>query len=203
MAGKRQAARDERRAALVSAAERVFAHKGYHDATVDDITRAAAVAKGTFYLHFGEKREVYHEVIQGFLGHVEDIGRSLAAADGRDFFAVAEVGAAEVMRVFLEHRELARLAYREALGFDAELTALVSGFYRNMAEVLAANVRRGMELGLFRDVDPMLTAYAQMGMVERVLLQLLEDATVLPPPERIVKDMVQLAFAGLLRHAGP
>jgi AcrR family transcriptional regulator len=44
--------RDERRAQLVHAAREVFGAKGYHDATVDDITRAAGVAKGTFYLYF-------------------------------------------------------------------------------------------------------------------------------------------------------
>jgi len=200
MAGRRQAARDVRRAALVSAAERVFAEKGYHAATVDDITRAASVAKGTFYLHFDEKRAIYHEVIRGFLGLVQDIGRSLAAAAGKDFIAQAEVAAAELMRVFVENRELARIAYRESLGSgerDEELAAMMRGFYRDLAELMAANVRRGMELGLFRAVDPMLVAYAQVGMVERVLLQLLDDPSVLPPPERIVKEMVQLAFAGV------
>jgi len=54
------ALRDERRAKLVTAARDVFGQKGYHAATVDDITRAAGVAKGTFYLYFDEKREVYY-----------------------------------------------------------------------------------------------------------------------------------------------
>ena len=51
MAGKRNpGARDERRAQLIAAAGTVFGQKGYHAATVDDVTRAANVAKGTFYL---------------------------------------------------------------------------------------------------------------------------------------------------------
>src|SRR3954465_3637975 len=70
--------RDERRAQLVAAAREVFGERGYHTATVDDITRAAGVAKGTFYLYFDEKREVYYELVRTFLGHVKDIGASVA-----------------------------------------------------------------------------------------------------------------------------
>ena len=68
------ALRDERRAQLVTAARDVFGQKGYHAATVDDITRAAGVAKGTFYLYFDEKREVYYDLVRSFLQHVKDIG---------------------------------------------------------------------------------------------------------------------------------
>src|SRR6266542_4440633 len=88
--GKRSAAlRDERRAQLVTAARDVFGQKGYHAATVDDITRAAGVAKGTFYLYFDEKREIYYEVIRGFLALIKDIGASVAREvhTAPDFFA--------------------------------------------------------------------------------------------------------------------
>jgi AcrR family transcriptional regulator len=199
MAGKRQAARDERRSALIAAAQRVFSQRGYHAATVDDITRAASVGKGTFYLYFQEKREIYYEVIQGFLQLIREIAASVAerARAGPDFMSLAERAAGDLMRVFLEHRDLARLAYRESMGLDPELERLMRDFYRDLAEVEARNVRLGMELGLIRPVDPLLTAYAHIGMVERVLLQLLDDESALPPPESIVKEMVRLAFEGL------
>ncbi len=44
---QRSHSKDERRAQLLEAARAVFCDKGYHAATVDDITRAAGVAKGT------------------------------------------------------------------------------------------------------------------------------------------------------------
>src|SRR5437868_4153925 len=56
--------RDERRAQLVAAAREVFGERGYHAATVDDITRVAGVAKGTFYLYFQEKREIYYDLVR-------------------------------------------------------------------------------------------------------------------------------------------
>jgi AcrR family transcriptional regulator len=196
--GRRAVARDERRAALLAAARDVFTHKGYHAATVDDITRAAGVAKGTFYLYFSEKREIYYEVIRGFLQLIKDIGRSVTdAAAPQDFLARAEQAAHLLMKVFVENRKLARLAYRESMGLDRELDKMIRSFYREIAEVEAANIRVGIELGLLRPVDPMLVAYSHIGMVERVLLASLEEDSGLPPPDQIVAEMMQIGFEGI------
>ncbi len=189
--------RDERRADLLRAAQAVFAQKGYHAATVDDITRAAGVAKGTFYLYFREKREVFYEIVAGFLSLIKEIGSEVSQSSELDFFSRAEKGAHELMRIFLENRDLARLAYRESMGLDPKLEEMVRAFYRDIAEVEARNIRRGIELGLFRDVHPLLVAYAHIGMVERVLLALLDEAEDLPDPDRVVREMMQIAFDGL------
>jgi AcrR family transcriptional regulator len=195
---RRSVARDERRAQLVAAAREVFAARGYHAATVDDITRAAGVAKGTFYLYFQEKREIYYEVVRGFLQLIKDIGRSVAEAPrGTDFFTRAEHAANALMKIFIDNHELARLAYRESMGLDPELEKMIRGFYREIAEVEAANIRVGIELGLFRQVDPLLVAYAHIGMVERVLLAMLESDSGLPQPDTVVKEMMQIGFEGL------
>ena len=53
--GKHRARREVRRQALVDAAVAVFSAKGVSAASVDDIVRAAGVAKGTFYLYFATK----------------------------------------------------------------------------------------------------------------------------------------------------
>ncbi|MCC6995501.1 MAG: TetR/AcrR family transcriptional regulator [Deltaproteobacteria bacterium] len=191
--------RDERTTQLIAAAKDVFAKKGYHATTVDDITKAAGVAKGTFYLYFDEKRAIYYEVVRHFLQLVKDVGRSVAqdVADGAAFLARAQQAARELMRVFIENRDLARLTYRESMGLDRELEQMIQGFYRDIAEVEADNIKLGISLGMFRAVDPMLTAYAHIGMVERVLLTMLETPGVLPPPEQVVDQMLFIAFEGL------
>lgn len=49
---------DERRTELLDAGQAVFVEKGITTATLDDITRRAGVAKGTFYLYFRSKEEL-------------------------------------------------------------------------------------------------------------------------------------------------
>ena len=88
------------------------------------------------------------------------------------------------MRVFLEHHKLARLTYRESMSLDPELERLLRDFYRDLARVEADNIRVGIELGIFRSVDPMICAYAHIGMVERVALALLHEPS--PPEPRVV-----------------
>jgi AcrR family transcriptional regulator len=201
-ASRRSAAlRDERRAQLVNAARDVFGQKGYHAATVDDITRAAGVAKGTFYLYFEEKREVYYELVRTFLGHVKDIGASVAREvhTPTDFFARSEDAANELVRVFVEHHKLARLTYRESMSLDPELERLLRDFYRELARVEADNIRLGIELGLFRAVDPMICAYAHIGMVERVALALLHEPSP-PEPKLVARELLSIAFEGLRKR---
>jgi AcrR family transcriptional regulator len=199
---RRATTRDERRGTLLKAARQVFAQKGYHAATVDDVTRAAGVAKGTFYLHFQEKREIYVEVISGFLHLVQDIGRQVGerATAGPDFLTRAEEAADDLMRIFTENRDLARLAYRESMGIDPELTNLVRSFYREMAEIEAKNIQRGIDLGFLRPVNPMLVAYAHIGMVERVLVTAMDEDAGMPDTRTVVRELMQIAFEGLVRR---
>ena len=200
MAPRRSVPQAERRQELLAAARDVFTRKGYHAATVDDITRAAGVAKGTFYLYFDEKREVFSELVRGFLEQIGALVRSVASGTPDDFMDRARQAAHDLMRLFLDNREMARLAYRESMGLDRELETMVRAFYRDIAEIEAANVRRGIELGVFRSVNPLVVAYAHIGMVERVLLELLDEDTPLPPPDVIVGEVLGLALEGLLRR---
>lgn len=51
--------KDSKRTAMMQAAVRVFAEKGYHAATVRDVVAAADVAIGTFYFYFPDKETLF------------------------------------------------------------------------------------------------------------------------------------------------
>jgi AcrR family transcriptional regulator len=53
-----------RRAVILDAALRVFGQYGYRRASVDDIAREAGIAKGTIYLSFASKEEVFQALSQ-------------------------------------------------------------------------------------------------------------------------------------------
>lgn len=200
--------RDERRQSLIEAAKDLFAENGYHATTVDDITRAAGVAKGTFYLYFSEKREVYYEVIRSFMELVKAIGGSVAeeAEKGGEplhFFAQTEKAAMRLMQIYMDNSKLARLAYRESMGMDSKLEEMISDFYREIAELEARNIQIGIDLGIIRPVHPLLTAYAHIGIVERVLMAMVESPEDFPDPQDLVKQIMRLAFEGVRVPGGP
>jgi AcrR family transcriptional regulator len=197
----KRSSRDERRQQLLEAARQVFGSKGYHDSTVDDITRAAGVAKGTFYLYFTEKRAILHELVTHFFSLVTEALLSVArdVSSPAAYVERLEEAALRLATIFREHRDLVRLTYRESMSMDPELEGKVRAVYRRFAEVEAENVRRGVELGLFReDFDPLIVAYAHIGMVERVLLQWVFDRS-FPSEPNLVPQLVQLAIRGLAR----
>src|SRR5437762_3797206 len=56
---RRKEASALRRAAILNAARTVFARQGYADTVVEDIARQAEIGKGTLYLYFPSKEQIY------------------------------------------------------------------------------------------------------------------------------------------------
>src|SRR5271157_2589233 len=56
-------AKDAKRQRIDEAAVHVFSQKGYHRTRVQDITNALGISTGTFYIYFGNKRDLFVEVV--------------------------------------------------------------------------------------------------------------------------------------------
>jgi AcrR family transcriptional regulator len=64
--------RERTRGELVAAAERLVAERGMDALSIDDITEAADVAKGTFYTHFTDKDDLAAAVGRAIRVELED-----------------------------------------------------------------------------------------------------------------------------------
>jgi AcrR family transcriptional regulator len=67
--------RDRRRAQILKAATGVFAAKGFHQTRISDVIAAAGIARGTFYLYFDSKGEL-------FLGLLRELLQDIAQQRG-------------------------------------------------------------------------------------------------------------------------
>jgi AcrR family transcriptional regulator len=63
MKTKQQVVSEFRRTAIVDAARTVFARKGFARGIMDEIANEAGIAKGTVYLYFRSKKEIYKAVL--------------------------------------------------------------------------------------------------------------------------------------------
>ena len=54
--------KDEKYSRIVAAAEKVFFHNGYEQSSMDQVAQEAGVAKGTIYLYFQSKQELYYAI---------------------------------------------------------------------------------------------------------------------------------------------
>ena len=110
----RQLRADDTKARLFAAATELFATRGYHATTVDEIARRAGVAKGTFFVHFATKDGVVIQLVRMQTGAAKR-ARTAALADG----PLAALRAAVMM-------------LGEQAGFSRELSrAVLSGTLEN------------------------------------------------------------------------
>ncbi len=64
---RKQREKEQRRESIIDAAETVFFSKGLENATMDDVANAAELSKGTLYLYFNSKEQIYLAIImRGF-----------------------------------------------------------------------------------------------------------------------------------------
>ena len=61
---KKEVLSEFRRSELLTAARAIFGKKGFHDASIDEIAEAAEVAKGTVYLYYSSKKDLYLEAVR-------------------------------------------------------------------------------------------------------------------------------------------
>ncbi len=88
---RRKALTDLRRHEILTAAIKVFGKQGYNDTSVDDIAAAAKIAKGTLYLYFKSKEDIYVTAVHQAVTELQHISaeRTRAAHGVRERLAIA------------------------------------------------------------------------------------------------------------------
>jgi AcrR family transcriptional regulator len=146
---------EERPQQILEAATEVFAEKGLVAARLEDIARRAGVSKGTIYLYFPNKEELFREMVrQLVIANIERAERALVedattATDQlhryiRSHWAFQRSQLFQALLKFLhgelqQHPDLAEFYAREVV-----MRAL---------RLLAGIIRRGVATGEFRPVD--------------------------------------------------
>ena len=171
----RKVATEKRRCAILQAARAVFARQGYASTVVDDIASQAGIAKGTLYLYFPSKEQIY-------LAALLDEARQLDAESRAAMSAAPtwreKLGAYLQARLnyFETHQDFLRIYMTEFRGMcmqgklmDPEFMHLIQQGEAQLAQVFAAAAARGE----IRPVDPELAAATvsdlSRGLMERQL----------------------------------
>jgi AcrR family transcriptional regulator len=129
---------EARREAILEAAERVFAERGYDGASIAHIARAAGTAKSVIYDHFASKAELHKAA-------VEARGKELQAHVAAAVAEKADERANERLRAGVDayfryveaHPAAWNLLVRDAPG-EPELVEYHSDFQRRAREAVAA-----------------------------------------------------------------
>lgn len=162
--------RTETRREIVEAAFECFAERGYHATGIADIATRLGIGHGTFYRHFANKRDIVEHVIDDLIARI--VG-ALSDENAPDAVSTLEDYRRQNARIAEALAELIgadprvpRLLLLEAPGVDAALRERVLDFLDSAAEITAAYLAHGVELGYLRaDLDVVGTARAIDGMI--------------------------------------
>ena len=144
---------------IIEAALEVFGECGLAKARLQDIAARAGVSKGTIYLYFPNKEELFREVVRQTAVAAIESGERTASQGGTPSEQL--YGAMRGYWAFVSSPNFNTL-HRLVLGELHQFPDLAR-FYADEVtarglRLLSGIIRRGTEAGEFRDIDPMIAA---------------------------------------------
>lgn len=126
---RRKREKDIKRNMILKAARKLFFEKGFKSVTVENIAKKAELSKGSVYLHFGSKDEIYSQIllndIDKFHKRVIDLfGNGSSASE--ILFRLSDI----YVEFFLKDRELFRIL----------MTFMLNANHRNLPEDIEAHL---------------------------------------------------------------
>ena len=161
----------------------VFAARGYHRATVDDIVAASDTSKGAFYYYFTSKQGIFI-VLLGQLAHMIEIGVEAVIDQEQGALAKVEAALGVVVEVASANRELSKILLIEAAALGAEFEQSRLGIQRRFAALIHRHLDRAVGDGAIPLQDTHTAATAWIGAINVVVVQQMAagaDLTTLMP----------------------
>jgi AcrR family transcriptional regulator len=162
--------RQARRAQVLRHAKRLFARKGYHRTNVADIIARAGIARGTFYLYFQNKKDLFEELLEQVLSELRDrIQRLRVGPEQPDPVDQLRDNLRRVLNFVIAERELADILLNHSVGFDRELDVRIREFYERVAQQIQRSLDLGIQMELVRQCDTRVTAYCILGGIKEMV----------------------------------
>jgi AcrR family transcriptional regulator len=160
---------------ILDAALSVFAGKGYHRATVDDIVRASGTSKGAVYHHFPNKEAVFVALVDDFAARLAT-GVAAAIADRHGALPKVEGALTAALSTFADSERLARLILLQAVSLGPTWEAKRAEVHDRFARLIQGYLDEARAEGAIAAIDTRLTTLAWLGAVNEVVAQWLHRA---------------------------
>ena len=188
----------DKREAILRAAIKVFAGKGYFNSKVADIAKEAGIADGTGYLYFKSKDDILHSF---FDRAMEDF-----IAEGKKELAQLESAEEKLRRIAQLHLERLGADRDLAIVFQVELrgsTKFMQEFsaagFAEYLDIIRETISEGQKQGVFRkDLKPIVCAKILYGALDEMVTNwiLSQKSYPLAP---MADEVLKVFFGGVLQ----
>lgn len=163
--------KEERKRQLLDAALECFGTQGYHKTQVSDIIKKAEVARGTFYLYFESKREIFKELMLELLQKVTSQIQSLPYDAVEKIPSQLLGNITRVANLLFEEPLLTRLLFNEAVGLDEEQDTQLRNFYNRILDYIHRGLKQGQGMGFVREGNVQVMALCLLGSLKEIFYQ--------------------------------
>ena len=159
----------DKREAILRAAIKVFANRGYFSSKVADIAGEAGIADGTVYLYFRSKDDILHSIFDRAMAEFID--------EGRRQLAEIKDPVERIRRIAQLHLEKLGADRNMAIVFQVELrgsTKFMEQFsaagFGEYLDIIRKTVADGQAAGVFRpDLKPIVAAKILYGALDEMV----------------------------------
>lgn len=189
----------DKREAILRAAIKVFAGKGYFNSKVADIAKEAGIADGTVYLYFKSKDDILRSFFDRAMSDFISEGRrELAELSG------AEQKLRRIAQLHLERlgadRDLAIVFQVELRGSTKFMREFSAKGFADYLDIIRATIAEGQKEGVFRkDLKPIVVAKMLYGALDEMVTNWILSNKSYPLPP-MADEVLKVFFGGVLQR---
>lgn len=174
---RKEREKQRHRQEILAAGLRLFAEKGFHNVSMQEIATAAEFATGTLYNFFASKEDLFFELMEASAADAWNLLLPTLDGPGDErhrlvrFIRLHE-------RLARERGETIRLFLLESRGrsvLGPRIEAKKKAFEKQVVFCLSEVIDAGIRKGLFNDVDPVIAARCLHAILEEMTLAAVED----------------------------
>jgi TetR/AcrR family fatty acid metabolism transcriptional regulator len=161
----REKAKASRRRAILGAAGKQFARRPYHEVLLDDIAADAEVAKGTLYLYFENKADLYLAlIVESMEPLIRRLEEQVPIAASQSAWAGVRLLIENLLAFNVEHPALHEVLRETS---RASLEAICGDLKKSLATLLEQTLRKGVASGEIVDPAPEVTTDLILATIPR------------------------------------
>lgn len=154
---------------IIRIAAKLFSDKSFHDVTMDEIAEQVGVAKGTLYLYFSSKENLYLQILEHTFDSIESLLETeVAKSDSAPEKLKKVLGI--IIRFYRENIDVLKILSRDETHLIQEHHELTEKWRLRRIHLYEKIIKKGIAEGSFKTTNTELAALILYGSAGAVMV---------------------------------